>query len=593
MTIKLTRRALLSAMPAMVTVGTLAGCGGGSDATAAAPVTPVAPAAVPSADDAALKFDATAYTTVNITLDGVALRVRQYRRVYVAKPIKMASTQSTLGGGVTPLADPYAYQSMIVSVAETLVDDQTRPMYVVVSNSGWFTSAVSTPITEGRTFVSSNDTDPIGAALKAGYVVVNLGTRSRGARAEDGRWAGKSPAPVVDTKAAIRYLRLNDSLMPGTSARIVLTGTSGGGGLTAAVAASGNSTDYLPFLAAVGAAGIDTAGTVFKSTLKDDVFAAVAYCPINNLGNADTGYEWEYNATRNDTNTNALGSVPATVPASTTPYSAGPQRGASLAMANSFPAYLNGLGLKRDDGTALTDANLRDITRAIVKKEVENQIAKGVTMPAKNTGYFPDIVSGITPSSGAKLNTWLSVSAASAPAQTVIDIDYPAFLTYIAAGQKLKTVVAFDAVGVTGNTAISGESNLFGSESAVYANFSAWSWANNAVLGDGSGTDDTGLSWDAYLASSGNTLATQLKLIDPIAYLNTAVDTAPYWYVRHGMIDRDTAFAMQVVLAYALKNATKVKDVNFNLPYLRPHSGNYDVQEAFTWIKAKLQAAGQ
>lgn len=589
MTIKLTRRTLLSAMPAMVTASALAGCGGSSDTTASVPATP---AATPSADDVALKFDATAYTTVNVTLDGVAIKVRQYRRVYVAKPIKMASVQSTLGGATVPLADPYAYQTMIVSVVEALVDDQTQPMYVVVNNSGWFTSAVSTSITEGRAFISTNNTDPIGAALKAGYVVVNLGTRSRGARAEDGRWAGKAPAPVVDTKAAIRYLRLNDSLMPGTSTRIVLTGTSGGGGLTAAVAASGNSADYLPFLAAVGAAGIDAAGTALKSTLKDDVFAAVAYCPINNLGNADAGYEWEYNTTRNDTNTNALGSVPATVPASTTAYSAGPQRAASLAMANSFPAYLNGLGLKRDDGTALTDTNLRDVTKAILKKEIENQIARGVTMPAKNIGYFPDIVSGVTPLSGVKLNTWLSVSAASAPAQTVIDIDYPAFLTFVAAGQKLKTVVAFDAVGVTGNTAISGESNLFGSESAVYANFSAWSWANNAVPGDGSGVDDTGLSWDAYLASSGNTLATQLRLVNPIAYLNTVADTAPYWYVRHGMIDRDTAFAMQIVLAYALKNTAKVKDINFNLPYLRPHSGNYDVQEAFTWIKAKLQAAG-
>ena len=56
------------------------------------------------------------------------------------------------------------------------------------------------------------------------------------------------------------------------------------------------------------------------------------------------------------------------------------------------------------------------------------------------------------------------------------------------------------------------------------------------------------------------------------------------------MVDRDTAFAMQSLLYFAIKNDTSVKDVNFKLPYLVPHSGNYDVQEAFTWIKAKLDA---
>jgi len=97
---------------------------------------------------------------------------------------------------------------------------------------------------------------------------------------------------MVDVKAAIRYLRLNDRAMPGSAERIIVTGTSGGGGLTAVVAASGNSTDYLPDLAEIGATGVRGSGAVATSTLRDDIFAAVAYCPINNLGNADAGYEW-------------------------------------------------------------------------------------------------------------------------------------------------------------------------------------------------------------------------------------------------------------------------------------------------------------
>ncbi|MEN9843716.1 MAG: hypothetical protein RLZZ612_1545 [Pseudomonadota bacterium] len=532
----------------------------------------------PDAEDTALKFDATKFTTVNVTVDGVAVKVRQYRIVYVAKPIKMATTQYALPGTSTiTLPDPYAYQSMIVSVPENSVSDTKTAIYALVNNSGWWASPVATTITEGKSFVSTSDTDNIGAALKAGYVVANIGTRSRGgARAEDTRWSGKAPAPVVDVKAAVRYLRLNDSLMPGSAERIVLTGTSGGGGLTAAAAASGNSADYLSFLADVGAAGVSGAGASARSTIKDDVFAAVAYCPINNLGNADAGYEWEYNAIRNNSNTAALNGVA---------YLSGPQPAASAAYAAGFPAYLNSLGLTREDGTPLTAANLRDTTTAHLKKELERQIAKGTTLPALGEN-FTVVQRG---NSRTLPNDWLTLTGTGTTA-TVASIDYTKFLQFVSTLTPLKTVVAFDAVGVTGNPNISGETNLFGSDTATYANFTEWAWANNSVKGDGSGIDDTGLNWAAYLASSTNNLATQLKLINPLAYLNTPADTAPYWYVRHGMIDRDTAYAMQTVLYYAIKKDPSVKDADFKLPYMVGHAGNYDVQEAFAWIKAKLNA---
>ncbi len=54
------------------------------------------------------------------------------------------------------------------------------------------------------------------------------------------------------------------------------------------------------------------------------------------------------------------------------------------------------------------------------------------------------------------------------------------------------------------------------------------------------------------------------------------------------MLDRDTSFAMQMILYYAVTNDPKVKDTNFKLPYLTGHAGNYDVQEAFKWINEKL-----
>ncbi|WP_336975540.1 subtype B tannase [Acinetobacter pittii] len=527
-----------------------------------------------SSVDSSLKFDASKsqMTTVNLTVDGQAMKVTQYRIVYVAKPIKMASTQATLGGGTTTISDPYAYQTLIISIPEGKENDQKTAMYLQFNNGGWWASPVKTNINEGANLVSTNDTDNYGAALKAGYIVVDVGTRGRGIRSYDGTWAGKAPAVIVDAKAAIRYLRLNDTLLPGSAEKIIITGTSGGGGLISTVAASGNSPDYLYYLAEIGAAGVRGSGTSLTSTVKDNVFAVVAYCPINNLANADLGYEWQYNASRNDSNTGNLNSVS---------YSAGPQLTASKEIAEKFPMYLQTLNLKLPNGQQLTAENMPDQIKEQIKSEIERQLAKGTPVP----NFGENFVS----SKATLVNDWLKHDGSK-----VTEIDYQKFLNYVAANQALKTVVAFDAVGVNGNTAISGETNLFGDSQNEYNNFTQWSWDHNSKTADGSGQDDTGLSWENYLnsnSSTANLLKDQLKMVNPIAYLNTTTDTAPYWYIRHGMLDRDTSFAMQMILYYAVTNDPKVKDTNFKLPYLTGHAGNYDVQEAFKWINEKLNTA--
>jgi hypothetical protein len=534
--------------------------------------------------DDQLIFNPTAYTTVTVTVDGVAMTVRQYKIVYVAKPVKMALLQPKYGatgymGDITPITDPYQYQTMYVSVPEASVSDQKTAIYLLVNNSGWKPSAVSTKITAGKVLFSTTDTDNIGAALKAGYIVVEPGTRSRELKDDYGFFAGKAPAVVVDTKAVIRYLRLNDNNMPGSAERIVLTGTSGGGALSVAVAASGNSPDYCSYLSEVGAAGVVAHHKSCTSTIEDDVFATVAYCPINNLGNSDIAYEWQYNAVRNDTNTGALNGIP---------YSAGQQPAASAAIASSFPRYLKGLHLKLDNKTALNAANMPGEIVAQVKAETERQIAKGTAIPAIGE-YFALTNRGVTK---YVLNDWLTVTG-TGTGRTVTNIDYAKYVNFVATNQALKTVVAFDSCGVTDNAVgISGESTLYGSVFDHYSNFSEWSWNNNNKPGDGTGFDDTGFNWAAWIHhDSLNNLAKQLKMTNPIPYLDTKhADAAPYWYIRHGMVDRDTAPAIQIMLYYAVKNDPTVKDVNFKLPWMTNHGGNYDVQEAFTWIKDKLDA---
>ena len=448
---------------------------------------------------------------------------------------------------------------MNIYVPKSAYDDAKAAIILQVNNGGWRTSPAADRVVNGGAYVSTSNTDNTGAALKAGYVVINAGTRSRGAKAADGSWAGKAPAVVVDAKAAIRYLRLNDAVMPGSAERIVITGTSGGGGLSVAVAASGNSPDYYPYLAEIGAAGIEANG---KSSIRDDVFATVAYCPITDLGHADIAYEWQYNAVRTDANT-SRGQYPASM------------QSASAALAAAYPAYLASLGLKREDGTPLTADNMDDAIVAQVKKETEEAISEGTAIPAIGEDF---VLTGRNGTVKIR-NEWLTVENGK-----VKDINYRNYLKFVTSATALKTVPAFDATANTGNKVLSGENSLFGPANVEYSNFMEYAWNNNEVPGDGSGLDDTGKTWASYIANPATTLDDQIKMVSPMPYLNSAADSAPYWYVRHGVVDRDTAFAVEVALYYGILDDPSVKDVNFELAWLQGHGGNYDVQEAYAWI---------
>ena len=155
--------------------------------------------------------------------------------------------------------------------------------------------------------------DVVIAALKHGYVVVCVGIRGRNSS------CGHAPALIIDMKASIRLLRHNR--IPGNTDRIVTSGTSAGGALSALAGATGNHPDYEPFLREIGAA-----------EERDDVFAANCYCPIHNLENADTAYEWMFG------DEGLLTSE---------------QREVSFALRKLFPAYVNSLGLSDENGRPL------------------------------------------------------------------------------------------------------------------------------------------------------------------------------------------------------------------------------------------------
>ncbi len=120
-------------------------------------------------------------------------------------------------------------------------------------------------------------------ALSKGYIVASAGARGRTTSDKNGTFTGKAPAVIVDLKAAVRYLKFNDQVMPGDANKIISNGTSAGGALSVLLGATGNNPDYEPYLKALGAADAT-----------DNIFAVSAYCPITNLDNADKAYEWQF-----------------------------------------------------------------------------------------------------------------------------------------------------------------------------------------------------------------------------------------------------------------------------------------------------------
>lgn len=187
------------------------------------------------------------------------------------------------------------YQSLNASVPiqvdDAALDATNAPILFTIGVGGYMSSrnagggGMSGRGTGGPSGGNSRVSGNADLALAAGYVVVSPGCRGRDNKAPDGTYYGKAPAAIVDLKAAVRYIRDNDTVMPGNADRIISTGVSAGGALSALLGASGNSPLYEAYLKEIGAANAD-----------DNIYASACFCPITDLDHADMAYEWMYGA---------------------------------------------------------------------------------------------------------------------------------------------------------------------------------------------------------------------------------------------------------------------------------------------------------
>ena len=263
----------------------------------------------------ALRFNPDNYIRQSLTMpDGREVSYKAYEGIYY----------------VTNIEDS-VYQTLNIYVPDRLANIPRVPVLLRTYVGGYAASTAKSP----------SASDATGRALSEGYVVCIPGSRGSNSTVErDGSviYTGIAPNGLLDLKAAVRYLRYNDDAIPGSSELIFTDGTSAGGAMSSLLGATGNSKDYAESLRKMGAADV-----------RDDVFAAICYCPITDLNHADMEYEWLYGCT--NTGVRHLSEDQIVI---------------SDELAAECPAYINSLGLTKPDGTLLTADNYKEYLKGFL-----------------------------------------------------------------------------------------------------------------------------------------------------------------------------------------------------------------------------------
>ena len=471
-----------------------------------------------------LTFDINNYESMTGTVDNKEIKYRAFEYIpYVSNPIDIDQQYINI----------YIPEEYFNNGTVNGYNTQTAPIFMPNNVGGYMPSQPMAPKVE------NNKPNSALYALSRGYVVASPATRGRTNKASDGNFIGKAPAVIVDLQAATAYLHANDATMPGNAKRIITNGTSAGGAVSLLQGATGNTSDYQPYLQALGAA-----------TASTDVYASSAYAPITNLDAADMAYEWSYNGiTSFNKVTMGQGELPqANVGGAPTPMQRSVQRvnltnddvAYSDLLKSHFPDYVNNL-------------QLRDRTGVILK------------LDKKGNGTFKQYVKSfiIDAANKAKSNgtdvSRYSFLVLDKNTGMVKDIDWDAYNSFTS---RSKEPGAFDS-----RANDSGENSLFGTSTSDTNHFTI-----TAAL------HDTTSNNDVYVEN-----AKIVTMMNPMNYLGSPSATnAKYYRIRYGTADSNTSVAIPLIVGTRAQNLGY--SVDMATPFGVDHAGDYDLQDLFNWM---------
>ena len=471
-----------------------------------------------------LTFDVNNYESMSGTVDNKEIKYRAFEYIpYVSNPIDIDQQYMNI----------YIPEEYFNNGTVNGYNTQTAPIFMPNNVGGYMPSQPMAPKVE------NNKPNSALYALSRGYVVASPATRGRTNKASDGNFIGKAPAVIVDLQAATAYLHANDASMPGNAKRIITNGTSAGGAVSLLQGATGNTSDYQPYLQALGAA-----------TASTDVYASSAYAPITNLDAADMAYEWSYNGiTSFNKVTMGQGELPqANVGGAPAPIQRSVQRvnltsddvAYSDLLKSHFPDYVNNL-------------QLRDRTGVVLKLDKKGngtfkQYVKSFIIDAANKAK----------SNGTDLSRY-SFLVLDKNTGMVKDIDWDAYNSFTS---RSKAPGAFDS-----RSNDSGENSLFGTSTSDTNHFTI-----TAAL------HDTTPNNDVYVEN-----AKIVTMMNPMNYLGSPSATnAKYYRIRYGTADSNTSVAIPLIVGTRAQNLGY--SVDMATPFGVDHSGDYDLQDLFNWM---------
>ena len=471
-----------------------------------------------------LAFDAKNYESMSTTVDNKEIKYRAFEYIpYVANPIDIDQQYMNI----------YIPEEYFNNGTINGYNTQTAPIFMPNAVGGYMPSQAMTPKME------NGKPNSVLYALSRGYVVASPATRGRTNKASDGNFIGKAPAVIVDLQAATAYLHANDSAMPGNANRIITNGTSAGGGVSLLQGATGNSSDFQPYLQALGAA---TAAT--------NVYAVSAYAPITNLDAADMAYEWSYNGI---SSFNKVTMSPGELPqANVGGTPAQPQRtmqrvnlnaddlAYSKMLSEHFPDYVNNLQLRDSIGRVLKldkngNGTFKNYVKEFIVAAANKAQAKGTDL-SKHTYLVRDNKTG-----------------------TIKDINWEAYNHFVG---RSKAPGAFDS-----RSNDTGENSLFGTSTTDNNHFTI-----TAAL------HDTTTNQDVYVEN-----AKIVTIMNPMNYLGSpAATNARFYRIRYGTADSNTSVAIPLIVGTRAQNLGY--RVDMATPFDVDHSGDYDLEELFNWM---------
>ena len=471
-----------------------------------------------------LAFDVKNYESMSTTVDNKEIKYRAFEYIpYVANPIDIDQQYMNI----------YVPEEYFNNGTINGYNTQTAPIFMPNAVGGYRPSQAMTPKVE------NGKPNSVLYALSRGYVVASPATRGRTNKASDGNFIGKAPAVIVDLQAATAYLHANDSTMPGNANRIITNGTSAGGAVSLLQGATGNNSDFQPYLQALGAA---TAAT--------NVYAVSAYAPITNLDAADMAYEWSY---KGITSFNKVTMGQSELPqANAGGNTAPPQRTTQRVNLNAddvaysnllsehFPEYVNNLQLHDSMGRVLKldkngNGTFKNYVKAFIIDAANKAQAKGTDL-SKHTYFVRDNKTG-----------------------AIKDINWEAYNQFVS---RSKAPGAFDS-----RSNDSGENNLFGTSATDNNHFTI-----TAAL------HDTTPNQDVYVEN-----AKIVTMMNPMNYLGSpAATNARYYRIRYGTADSNTSVAIPLIVG------TRAQNLGYNVDMATPfdvdHSGDYDLEDLFNWM---------